>query len=88
MGFAEMMHARAAGDVGVEHHQLGKFIAQRGQGLAEGFAQGIAVGDQGGIRHAETRFISCALAPSAVNASSLWARVSFTLPCQAGMFSI
>ncbi len=48
MALAEMMHAGAAGDVGVQHHQLGKFVAQRRQGLAEGFAQGIAVGDQGG----------------------------------------
>ena len=49
MGFAEMMHAGAAGDIGVQHHELGKFIGQRRQRLAEGFAQGIAVGrDQGG----------------------------------------
>ena len=49
MALAEMMHAGAAGDVGVQHHQLGKFVGQRRQRLAEGFAQGIAAGaDQGG----------------------------------------
>jgi len=45
MGFAEMMHAGAAGDIGIQHDQTGELIAQLRQCLAEGFAQGIAVGD-------------------------------------------
>ncbi len=49
MAFAEMMHARAARDVGVEHDELGKFVGEAGQRFAERFAQGIAAcADQGG----------------------------------------
>jgi hypothetical protein len=52
VAFAEVMHAGAAGNIGVQHHQLGKLVGQCRQRLAEGFAQGIAVGgNQGRARH-------------------------------------
>ncbi|MEJ0044287.1 MAG: hypothetical protein WDM81_19630 [Rhizomicrobium sp.] len=51
MALAEMMHAGAAGDVGVEHDHLGKFVGEGGQCLAESFAKAVAAGaDQcGGV---------------------------------------
>jgi hypothetical protein len=32
------MHAGATRNIGIQHHQFGEFIAQRGQSLAESFA--------------------------------------------------
>jgi hypothetical protein len=49
MRLAEMMRARAARDVGIEHDKLREFVSELRQSLAEGFAQGIAArADQGG----------------------------------------
>ena len=57
MAFAEIMHAGAAGDVGVEHHELGEFVGQARQRLAERLTQRVAArsDERGGFRrHRET----------------------------------
>ncbi len=90
MALAEMVYAGAARDIRVQDDDIFEFIGHARKSFAESFTERIvALCDQCRCRaHARYSAICSCTAPSAANASSACARVSFTLPCQVGMFSM
>ena len=93
IGLAEMMHAGAAGDVGVENDELGKFVGQavralpkasRSESPDEPMRAGAALLSDIEKLLDFFRF----RAESGQARLRLAARVSLTLPCQAGPFSM
>ena len=90
MALAEMVHARAARNIRIQHDNILEFVGEARECFAKSFAQRIiALRNQCRCRaHAKYSVICSRVAPSAASASSACCCVSFTLPCQVGMFSM